>query len=70
MGIHYTPEWRGAIKIKHFAQECKHDDPTRIQTRNPLIKGPVPKHFGHRALCDVSFTEKPEGHTDQHQASN
>ena len=31
----YTPEWKEAIKIKHSAQECKHDDPARIRTRDP-----------------------------------
>ena len=35
----YTPGLREAIKIKHFAQECKHGDPARIKTRDPLTKG-------------------------------
>ena len=42
----YTPGWREAIETKHFAQECKHDDPAWVRTSDPLIKGPTPNHFG------------------------
>ena len=38
----YTPGSREAIEIKHVAQECEHDDPTRIRTRDPLMKSPTP----------------------------
>ena len=46
----YTPGCREAIEIKHFAQECKHSNPARIRTYDPLIKSPTPNHFGHHAL--------------------
>ena len=30
----YAPGWREASEVKHFAQECKHSDPTRVRTRD------------------------------------
>ena len=46
----YTPVWCEAIKIRHFAWECKHGGTARIRARDPLIKGLMPNHFGHHAL--------------------
>ena len=45
-----THLYREAIEIKHFAQECKHGDPARIPTHDPLIKSPKPNYFGYHAL--------------------
>jgi hypothetical protein len=37
------------FRIKHLAQECKHDGATRTRTHDPWIKSQAPYPLGHRA---------------------
>ena len=36
----YTPGWREAIEIKHFAQEFKHGGLASIRNLQPFDQGP------------------------------
>ena len=49
-----------AIEIQHSIQECKHGDPARIRTREPLIKSPTP----HRCATSLSIGSLNERHCD------